>query len=334
MGISAMTRKFLTVWIRPMNKLFGLFLLALAFLAPASAEAATCFWFGGTNNLNNTGSWFAATGGTGGACAAAGGWPNSTSDTATFDASSGTGTITRNVAWTIGTLNFSTATGGIVLGNSGDTATVDVNTLIANGSGTRTLNLGASTWTTASWSVTGATNLTLNANTSTLRSFAATQNNFNSMNMGAFTYNVVTLQASAVGGAVGINTGNVTIGTLNIQAPNYIYIQNGNNITVTGSLVFSGGGPNAWTGFATTAPTNSATFTLSGGPATCNYCSFRDITSATNGITATNSIDYGRATNITITPPSASGSCPGRIIGGENKFQSPIPSRRQLASVC
>ena len=38
-----------------MNKLLGLFLLALAFLAPVSAEAAcsggTCFWIGSTGRL-------------------------------------------------------------------------------------------------------------------------------------------------------------------------------------------------------------------------------------------------------------------------------------------
>jgi hypothetical protein len=39
-----------------MNKLFGLFPVALSCFAPASARAATCFWFGGTGNINDTSS--------------------------------------------------------------------------------------------------------------------------------------------------------------------------------------------------------------------------------------------------------------------------------------
>lgn len=305
------------------SKLFALALLAGTVLASPTAQAATCFWFGGTGNINDTSKWFAATNGGGGACAAAGGWPNSASDSGTFDGNSGGGTITRNVNWTVGTINVSAFTG--TFGNSGDTASVDLLTWTNTGSGVRTVNLGASTWTVGAaggagsgWNQTGATNLTFNANTSTVRTVAGVNLNQNiSLNLGTFTYNVVTIQAAAVGGALAMNTGNPTIATFNIQAPNYIFINNGNNITVTGSLVFSGGGVNAWTGFATTAPNNSATFTLSGGPATCDYCSFRDMTAVTNAITATNSINYGRATNISITPPSPSGGGSGgnSIIG-------------------
>jgi len=304
-----------------MNKLFGLFLLALACWAPNVANAAACFWVGGTGNINDTTKWSNATGGSASTCAAAGGWPNSGADTATFDASSGGGTITRNVNWTVGTLTMNLFTG--TLGNSGDTASVDIGNLANTGAGTRTLNLGASTWTVGNtgggsgWNQNGATNLTFNANTSTVRSIAGVaQNQTVTMNLGTFTYNVVTLQGTAVGGATSMQGSSPTIGTFNIQAPNYLIFSNATNWTVTGSLVFSGGGVNAWTGFATTAPNNSVTLTLSGGGATCNYCSFRDVTAVTNGITATNSIDYGRASNITITPPSLSGGGGGRIIGG------------------
>jgi hypothetical protein len=316
-----------------MNKLLGLFLLALAFLAPGVANAAACFWFGGTGNINDTSKWFLATGGTGGACTAAGGWPNSSSDNATFDGASGGGTITRNVAWTVSQLTIGAFTG--TFGNTTDSAAVNVTFNFNNsGSGTRTINLGSSTWTVTNWLVSGATNLTQVPGTSTVVISGATSGNQSNFNPGTFSLNNVTFAASSVGGAISMNTGNVTFANLTINAPNYIWVNNGANITVSTALTFSGGGPNAWTGFATTAPSNNFTFTLSGGAATCNYCSFRDTTAATNGITATNSIDYGHNTNFTITPPSAGGSCPGRIIGGENKYQSPIRARGQLASVC
>jgi hypothetical protein len=104
-----------------MNKLLGLFLLALAFLAPSQASAVTCFFFSSApgGNINDTSKWFL---GTGGACTASGGWPNFPADTGTF-ASSGGGTTTRNVNWTIGTLNISAFTG--TFGNTTDTASVN-----------------------------------------------------------------------------------------------------------------------------------------------------------------------------------------------------------------
>lgn len=311
-----------------MNKLFGLFLLALAIFSPVNAGAATCFWFGGSNNLNNTGSWFAATGGTGGACAAAGGWPNSTADVATFDASSGTGTVTRNVSWTVGTINFSTATGGLTLGNSGDTAAVQLDVLTANGSGTRTLNLGASTWTCGRtstnciWQISGASNLTLNPNTSTVVFDASAGGATPLCWLGnSVSYNNIIFNPSAVAVAsrrgYNCNTGALTIANLTIGAPNTFELQGSANWTITGALSFSGGTPSgsAITWFFTNDLTSVHTFTLSGGAATCDWCAFYGITAATNAITANNSFNLGRNTNITINPPSGGGGG-GRIIGG------------------
>jgi hypothetical protein len=298
-----------------MNKLFGLFLLALAFLAPSQASAVQCFWSGGTGNINDTSKWFLATGGTGGACTAAGGWPNSTSDNAIFDGASGGGTITRNVNWTVSILNISAFTG--TFGNSGDTATVNLNTFTNNGSGARTLNLGASTWTCGqsvfcTWSVTGATNLTLNANTSTL----VVTNLGAVFSPGVFTYNVVTFNGGLQGSSINFSSGSATFGTWNIGTGIYIVMLNGLNISVT-NLNFTGTGSlSSWTGFASASFNNNFTITLAN-PASCSYCIFRDTTAATNAITATNSIDQGHNTNVSITPPSGGGGGGGgRIIGG------------------
>lgn len=305
-----------------MNKLFGLFLLALAFLTPASANAASCFWVGGTGNINDTTHWSSASGGTVSTCAASGGWPNSTADTGTFDASSGGGTITRNVSWTIGTLNIAAFTG--TFGNSGDTSAVNFNTFTNNGSGTRSFNMGASTWTcgiqgtsACTWNQNTATNLTFAANTSTLVLDGSTSSAQSTFSPGAFTYNVITFNPDAQGnrGWSGPN-GNSTIGTLNIASPNTFKMVNGSNTSVT-TLNFTGGSPSvsAWVTFVTAAANNIYTLTLTN-PATCNYCIIQAMTVATSSLTANNSVNLGQNTNVSVTPPSPPGGGGGRIIGG------------------
>jgi hypothetical protein len=297
-----------------MKKLFGLFLLAVAFFAPSQASAVQCFWFGGTGNINDTTKWFLATNGGGGACNAAGNWPNSTSDNAIFDANSGPGTITRNVNWTISTLNIAAFTG--TFGNSGDTATVNLNSFTNNGSGTRTLNLGASTWTCGQsgacvWNFTGATNLTLNANTSTI-AITSQGGAFNPGATPAPTYNVVTFNGGVQGTSYTWNGSGATIPTLNINGAAYFFMTNAQSVSVT-NLNFAGGSLTSWIGFGTAASNSQFTFTLAN-PASCSYCMFRNITAATSAITATNAIDNGANTNISFSPPSGGGG--GRIIGG------------------
>lgn len=309
-----------------MKKLFGLFILALAFLAPQAAQAANCFWVGGTGNLNDTTKWMTTSGGAT-PCAATGGWPNSRSDTATFDASSGGGTITRNANWTVGSITLGAFTG--TLGNSGDTTTVDFNSLSNTSSGTRTFNLGASTWTCGNpgttacgWNQGGATNLTFNANTSTLvfgGSLVATAQVL-SMGPSGTTYNNVTINPDQSGNVLGttFNAASTTIANLTIGAPNYIQATNG-TVTITGTLAFTGGTPSlsAWTAIWTTSFGNNLTFALSANPATCNYCVLRDVTATTNAITANNSISLGHLTNVTVSSPTGSGGGGSRgIIGG------------------
>ncbi len=102
---------------------------------------------------------------------------------------------------------------------------------------------------------------------------------------------------------------------------------NGNNITVTGSLNFSGG-VQCMDRFRNHCAKQQLHIHAFRWTNDSNYCSFRDTTAVTNAITATNSIDYGHNTNVTpITPPSGGGSCPGRIIGGENNSNSDPISR-------
>jgi hypothetical protein len=307
----------------PMTRLFGLFLLAVAFLAPGAANAAACFWVGGTGSINDTTHWASATGGTASTCAAAGGWPNTVSDTATFDASSGGGTITRNVNWTVGTLTMSAFTG--TMGNSGDTATVTFNTFNNNGSGTRSLNLGASTWTcgitSCTWNFAGATNQTFAANTSTVVFVGNIGAKTTGLN--AYTYNVVTYQtdnATTIGsGNQGSDlnpNGTVTIGTLNLGAGNYINLRGNMNVT---TLNYTGGTPSfsAMTVLATNGFGSTIIITLTNA-ATCDYCAFIGISAATSTITGTNAFRFGSGgTNLSLTaPPPPGGGGGGRIIGG------------------
>ena len=299
-----------------MNKLFGLFLLALAFLAPSAAQAVGCFWVGGTGSINDTTHWSNASGGSGSTCGAAGGWPNSASDDGTFNASSGGGTITRNVNWTTRFLDVAAFTG--TFGNAGDTATVTTLGFTNNGSGTRTVNLGASTWTIStagSWTQTGATNLTFNANTSTIVFSGSTSATNQVANFGTFTYNVVTFNAESAQSNKGTTwNASATIPTLNIAAPNTFLMSNATNNSIT-TFNVTGGSLSAFVSFLSIAGGNQFTYTFAGAAA-CSFCIFRDMIAATSAITATNSITLGNNTNISVTPPSAGGGGGGRIIGG------------------
>lgn len=303
-------------------------LLSLGSIAPAMA--ANCFWFGGTGSINDTSKWFAATNGGGGACAASGGWPNSSADNGTFDANSGGGTITRNVNWTIGTLNIAAFTG--TFGNSGDTATVLLDIFTNNGAGTRTFNMGATTWTCGRtgvtncvWQVSGATNLTLNRDTSTLVLENGASSGTALCWFGTtYQYNNIVFSpasnATSARSGWGCNTGNMTIANLTIGSPNTFQFTAGVGWTITGTMAFSGGTPSntSLIFFNSNSQTSDFSFTLSGGAATCDWCVFFNVRAITNVINATNSLNIGRNTNVNFTPPGGGGggSVGNKIIGG------------------
>lgn len=277
---------------------------------------AARFWVGGTGtwDASDTTHWAATSGGAGGQSVPV------AADTVTFDGSSGTGTITVNHAsLTITSLTMSALTGGSVL----DFATNDNNITITssftnNGSGTRTLNMGDGTWTMSAnsgnaWIQNGATNLTFNANGSTLQFTGTSTSTIKTVTLGAFTYNIVTFAGSAAGYALG---GATTIGTWNISAPTTVQLPTAtmiisNAMTLTGSS----GSPIALQGgtFGT-----SSTLQL-GAASTATWCSFRDITTTTSSMTATNSFDLGRNTfsgGGSISAPSGGSGGGQRVFGG------------------
>lgn len=309
-----------------MSKLLKSLILVIGLLISFEANAATCFWVGGTGSINDTTKWSSSSGGAGSTCAAAGGWPNSTADSATFDANSGGGTITRNVAWTVAAINVAAFTG--TFGNSGDTATVQLDTFTNNGSGTRTINLGASTWTCGRsgvncvWQISGHSNLTQNANTSSIVLTGGSGSGTPLCWFGSgLTYNNVTFDPSPVAigsrSGFGCNTGAVTFTNLTISSPNNIQLTGGISWTVTGTLAFSGGTASSTSlvYMYSNSATSNFTFVLSGGAATCTWCALFAITATTNSITANNSFDLGKNSNVTVNPPSGGGGG-GRIIGG------------------
>lgn len=145
-----------------------------------AANAATCFWVGGTGSLtpSNAASWSSSSGGTASTCAAVGGVPGS-GDVATFDGSSGGGTVTLNFGgtWTIASLICGTFTGTIdnSINNNNITFNGTASTPFnCSGSATRTLKLGSATYTINSpvggsiWNISNGANLTLQAGTSTI----------------------------------------------------------------------------------------------------------------------------------------------------------------------
>lgn len=169
-----------------LKSLLGLFLLALAFLAPQGAEAANRFWVGGTGtwDASSTTNWSASTGGASGASAP------TTGDNVTFDGSSGGGTVT--VASAVSGLSLANFTAGAFTGTIDFAANAPINMTITgamtlSGTGTRKFLLGTGTFTftatatgtpfdlSTTTSLDGTSNLAANftysANTTNARTF-------------------------------------------------------------------------------------------------------------------------------------------------------------------
>jgi len=305
-----------------MNKLFGLFLLALAFLTPDLVQAAnrfavcttTCTW-----DNSSTAMWSTTTGGATGASA-----PSSVDDVI-LDAATCVGGTTCTITTFAGTISVNSltqsactaSTAGCILDGSANNTnfTISGNAgYVNNGSGTRTLNMGSGTWAlssnTTQWSVVAS--MTLNAGTSTL-AFTGASATGRTVDGGGKTYSTITVSAIGTGiGQFQINNSN-TIGTLTITAPNRISIQNGTTQTITTLTNVSGTSSNP---VLVTGNSSFGVGTISSANNwTCNWCAITMMTFSGGGtFSATNSFDLKGNTGITITAPSGGGG--GRIIGG------------------
>lgn len=318
-----------------MKKFFGLFLLALAFLVPGIAEAANCFWVGGSGTWDNTNTggggaggikWASASGG-GTACAAtsgpAAGVPGP-SDTATIDAhASGLngGTITVSGA----TINVISITAGAANGTI-NFGTNDVTTsgnpgVNFSGTGTRTINMGSGTWTFTSASAatifdnSTQTNCTSCVYSNAALVFTANAAGLRTFNMGTgVTYGNVTVSSNSTKGVFALS-GASTIASLTVDSGNTVLLTQLITVTVTGAINLTGTASAPVGLVSSSAGTNVATISV-GSASTINWGAIVGVTkSGAGSITATNSFDLGRNTSITISPPSGGGGG-GRIIGG------------------
>lgn len=268
---------------------------------------ASRFWVGGTGtwDASDTTHWASSSNGAGGQSV-----PGS-ADTVTIDASSGTAgatyTITVNTSFTILSLNMDAATGtttGAILdfatNNNSPTFTASAG-FSAGGTGTRTLNMGSGTWTlssgAASWIAT--VSLTLSAGTSTIAFTATTLTNNRTFTSGGLTYNAVTFASPtlATSGFQITWGGAATIASLTFGAGTYVVWPALTNTITT--LVASGTASRPIL-FLNASNSTSATLALT--TATMAWNVLKNIT-CTGSPTATNSLDAGNNSGITIAPP-------------------------------
>lgn len=297
-----------------MNKLFGLFILALAFL-PGGAEAAnrfavcatTCTW-----DNSSTAMWSTTSGGATGASAPGSG------DAAILDANTCVGGTTCTITSFAGTLTLGSVimTGFTASGAGGiwDASVNNTNVTITtgsgfdnSGSGNRTINMGSGTWTMSSGSWNTSASATINAGTSTIVG--------NSAGLffigGGKTYYAISLPAIS---GTGIHTffNNNIVNTFTITPPSRVNFGNGNTLTVTNLTNVSGTSSNQVLFLGNYGGTASGI--ISANNFTCDWCGFTYMAFSGGGtFTANNSANYGGNSGITINVPSGGG---GKIIGG------------------
>lgn len=315
-----------------MNKLFGLFLLAVAFLAPVGAEAAnrfavcttTCTW-----DNSSTAMWSTASGGATGASA-----PTS-ADAVIIDAATCVGGTTCTITTFAGIISAQTitwgactaSTTGCIIDASANNTNFTISSAGADafsgtGTGTRkwlggtgtyaltnsgtndcidmstTTNDQGSVFSGATWSCSGT-------------SSSATRN----WNGGGFSYGPTTFNANTSRGALGIGGSN-TFASLTINGPQQIIV--GANQTITGALTLTGVSNSQPVQFNSNSLSTARTISI-GSASTGTWASLRDITtSGAAALTVSNCFDNGNVTlaNGGACNTPAGGAAGGKIIGG------------------
>lgn len=249
-------------------------------------------------NSSNTNNWVTTSGGTN-----YGQTVPTTTDDVTLDGSSGGGTVTVNNTITVQSITFGAFTG--TLDFSANNNNVTLVNFSGTGSGTRTLNLGNGTWTLTgtgnAWNFTTTTNLTFNKNSSVLVFTVTSASNRNFLG-GGLSYNTVTVSANTSGGGFNI-TGANTFTDFNITAPNFVAFPISTTTTITNAFTWAGTS-SANIGIAPGTVGTVATISVASGSPTMSWTGVRELT-FTGGatFTATNSLNLGRNTGITITVP-------------------------------
>jgi hypothetical protein len=299
-----------------MKKLFGLALLALVFFAPDVAQAATRFAVCSTTctwDNTSTAMWCATDTGCTGASAPVAG------DDVTLNANTCVGGTTCTITTFAGTISIASltmsactaSTSGCILEASTNNTNFTLTGSYTNtGSGTRTLNMGTGTWTFSGnaslWNIVASA--TLSAASSTIAFTSATPATRQLVGAGK-TYGTITVSGGA--SSFFIPSGNNTIGTFTVSAPNKIQpaasstqtITTFTNVTGTSSTPVLFGGANSFT-------------ISSANNWTCEWCGFVSGTYSGGGtFTGNSSLNFGGNSGITINPPSGGAASP-RTIGG------------------
>jgi hypothetical protein len=274
---------------------------------------ANRFWVGGTGtwDASDTTHWAASSNGAGGASVPGSG------DSATFDASSGGGTVTVNTTVTVQSITCGAFTGTLDFSANDNNVNLSVS-FSGSGSGTRTINMGDGTWTLTTssstpWTMTTTTGLTFNANNSTII-INGTSSTPQTIAGGGLTYNDMTLASSS--GAGFSFTGANTFADFIASCPVVLIT----GVTHTfGTLTMNGASGTSPAGFLSSSGAASTTISVASGSVAFTWAGFRGCT-FTGGATfsATNSFNLGANSGITITGPSAGGGGGGgqRVIGG------------------
>lgn len=317
-----------------MNKLLGLFLLALACWAPDLAQAAarfavcstTCTW-----DNTSTAMWSTTSGGATGASAPVAG------DDVTLDAATCVGGTTCTITTFAGTISArsitwgectASTTGCIIAAdtnNTNFTITASNGTLFTgSGTGVRQWKAGTGTYTITAngpfanfFSMSTVTNDTSVFSGATWVAAGATDGGPRVWTGGGKSFGPTTFNGNSSGGSVLI-IGNNTFASLTINGLNSIFFGNGNTQTITGALTVTG---------SSSAPVQlgsnnfDSPYTLSlGAPSTATWVALHAlVTSGGNALTATNCLNLGLntlASSGSCTAPSAGGGGGGRIIGG------------------
>ena len=302
-------------------------LIALCLLS-LSAEAANRFAVCATNctwDGVSTAMWSTTTGGATGASV-----PGS-ADAVILDGATCVGgttcTITVNTNPTILSLTMGACTAsttGCILDFSANNNNVTIGSSSTSGSfsgtgtGTRTLRMGSGTWTVIGtgtiWTLATVTNLTFTPGGSNLIFQISSVANGGMATANGTVYGHVTINGFLSNAQAGIFTfpnNTFTIGTLDILGPNLIaFPLSPTALTITNPVHWAATG-SAPIRLGPFSPTTKGLVNLTGG-GTMSFATIYNM-GWTGAPTATNSMDQGLNSGITITGPGSGGGC---ILGG------------------
>lgn len=276
---------------------------------------ASKFWIGGTGTWDNSNdlNWSTSSGGANNTT-----HPTS-ADTATFDGSSGGGTVTNNADLSITSIVSSAFTGTLDWATNNKNVTLSTQWTDA-ATGIHTVNMGNGTWTFTlnngtPLNLTASANLTLNANGSNVVYAAgSTATNGRTFASGGKTFSTVTINGTNGAGMTVTISGGPTIGTLTKSNGALVAFTAATTTTITNPIAWAGtsGAPLSVTGTGGTAPIISV---ASG--STIAWAYIAHVTFSSNSVTATNSFDGGgnNMNGGSITAPSSGGGSAGNFFG-------------------